>query len=417
MAAKALPSRPSRSPATVWKSAEHALITGDVSTLERLLRENEQLFREQQPPAYGPEPGRLAPDYSRGDARSIIVRNHHFESWTRFAEYIDAMKGKNSPVARFEAAVDAIITGDVATLQRLLREHPDLIRARSMRKHRATLLHYVGANGVENFRQKTPKNAVRVVKVLLKAGAEVDAAADMYGGGSTTFGLVATSIHPLLAGVQDALMDTLLTAGAAINGPGAVNGCLANGRPQAAEFLAQRGAPLDLEGAAGVGRLDLVQSFFNTDGSLKPNATKAQMKDGFSWACEYGRTSVVDFLLQRGMEVNARLKHNGQTGLHWAAHGGHLDTVTLLLKRKAPVDAKDESFGGTPLEWALHGWGDAGPKAKRSHYYDVVALLVAAGATVDPEWLVESNRGFPLDEKVRAHPRMLAALGGGLPKA
>ncbi len=390
------------SPATVWESAKNAVITGDVSTLERLLREHEELFRGQQPPSYGA--GGLSPDYSGADARSILVRNHHFETWAEFAEYIEALKRKNSPISQFEAAVDTVITGDVATLERLLRENPELIRAHSTRKHHATLLHYVGANGVEDFRQKTPKNAVGVLKILLKAGAEVDAVADMYGGGSTTLGLVATSIHPLLAGVQDALIETLLEAGAAIQGPGAVNGCLANGRPQAAEFLAKRGARLDLEGAAGVGRLDLVKSFFNEDGSLKANATEAQMKDGFTWACEYGRTSVVEYLLQRGMEIDAKVKHHGQTGLHWAACNAHVDTVKLLLERKAPVDAQDESWGNTPLGWTLNGCYEAPLGAARDRYYQVVALLVAAGATVKPEW-----RAW---DKVRADPRMLAALNG-----
>ncbi len=133
--------------------------------------------------------------------------------------------------------------------------------------------------------------------MLLKAGAEVDAVADMYGGGATTLGLVTTSIHPKVAGVLHALIDVLLAHGARIDARGSghghplVNGCLANGRDDAAEFLASRGAPLDLEGAAGVGRLDIVKSFFNPDGSLKETATMAQMKDGFTWACEYGRTS------------------------------------------------------------------------------------------------------------------------------
>lgn len=349
---------------TVWKSAETALITGDVSTLERLLRENEQLFREQGPPAYGPEPGRLAPDYSGAHARSIIVRNHHFESWARFADYIDALKREDSPIAQFEAAVDAIITGDVATLERLLREHPDLIQARSTRKHHATLLHYVGANGVEDFRQMTPKNAVTVLKVLLEAGAEVDAVADMYDGGCTTLGLVETSVHPLLAGVQDALIETLL-----------------------------------------------VKSLFNEDGSLKANVTKERMKDGFAWACEYGATNVVDFLLQSGMDVSARLTHDG-TGLHWAAYGGHVEAVKLLLERKAPVEVKEESFGETPLGWALHAWGEAPPESERRNHYEVVALLVTAGAVVDQEWLADPDREMPLVEKVRGDPRMLAALRG-----
>ncbi|MCU1259933.1 MAG: ankyrin repeat protein [Bryobacterales bacterium] len=385
----------------LWESAESAVIRGDISTLERLLRENPKWFAGEQPPAYVPRgPG---PDYTDADARSIIVRENHFESWVAFAEHQEALSRNNSPVAQFEAAVDSVISGNVAVLERLLHENPDLIRVRSARKHRATLLHYLGANGVEGFRQKTPGNAVEIAGILLNAGAEADARAGMYGG-STTLGLVATSIHPLLAGVQDALIETLIRAGAAIDGPGRgiVNACLANGRAQAAEFLAGRGAPLDLEGAAGVGRLDLVISFFNQDGSLRGNATKEQMKDGFAWACEYGRTSVVEFLLQRGIEPDARVKHHGQTGLHRAALGAHVETVRLLLEHNAPVDAKDETWGNTPLGWALHGWGDREPGAAPGRYHEVVALLVAAGATVDPEWLA--------GDKVRADPRMLTAL-------
>ena len=61
-----------------------------------------------------------------------------------------------------------------------------------------------------------------------------------------------------------------------------VNACLANGRPNAAEFLGRRGARLDLDEAAGVGRLDIVKSFFNEDGSLKGDATKAQMESGWT---------------------------------------------------------------------------------------------------------------------------------------
>ena len=389
---------------SLWESAKNVLIAGDVSTLDRLLRENEQLFREQRPPSYGS--GGLAPDYSGGDARSVILRNHHFESWAGFAEYREALRRRNSPVAQFEAAVDAVVTGDVATLERLLRENPELIRARSRRAHHATLLHYVGSNGVEDFRQKTPNNVLRVAEILLKAGAQVDAAADMYGGGSTTLGLVATSIHPFTAGVLEPLIALLLEHGAAVDGPAGrsiVNACLANGRPRGAALMAGHGARLDLEGAAGVGRLDLVRSFFNDDGTPKTSAIRAQMNNGLAWACEYGRTAVVDFLLQRGMQIDARVPHHGQTGLHWAASNAHVDTVKLLLERRAPVNAKDETWGSTPLGWALYGWGHQRSGEARERYYEVVALLVAAGAVVKPEWLA--------DKEVRADPGMLAALG------
>src|SRR5438045_3556890 len=124
------------------------------------------------------------------------------------------------PVAAFEAAVDAIVAGDETTLRKLLLEHPDLIRARSTREHHSTLLHYSAANGVEDHRQKTPANAVRIAEMLLDAGAEVDAEADMYGGRCTTLGLAATSVHPERAGLQNALMRTLLDHGAQVDYPG-----------------------------------------------------------------------------------------------------------------------------------------------------------------------------------------------------
>src|SRR5882672_5898704 len=122
------------------------------------------------------------------------------------------MSSSRSPVPNFETAVDAVdavVAGDLATLTSLLREHPDLVRARSTRQHRATLLHYISANGVEDYRQKTPKNIVAIATLLLDAGADVDATAEMYGGGATTLGLTATSIYPFRAGVLAPLIDLL----------------------------------------------------------------------------------------------------------------------------------------------------------------------------------------------------------------
>ena len=119
-------------------------------------------------------------------------------------------------VGEFEVAADAVVEGDAVALVSLLSANPELVRARSARKHRATLLHYVSANGVEDERQKTPGNIVAIAEMLLKAGAAVDAEADVYGGGATTLGLVATSYPPRVAGLQNALMEKLLEYGAAL---------------------------------------------------------------------------------------------------------------------------------------------------------------------------------------------------------
>jgi len=306
----------------------------------------------------------------------------------------------------FESAVDAVVNGDTVMLKRLLRRNPRLIRARSRRKHRATLLHYIGANGVEADRQKTPRNAVRIAEVLLRAGADVNAVGDMYGC-STALGLVATSVHPQRAGLQNDLIDVLLRNGAKLSSGATsdkhrgslINACLANGQGRAAVHLAKRGAPLDLEGAAGIGRTALVKSFFK-NGRLRTTATREQMTAGFIWACEYGHKNIVDFFLRRGIDVTAR--HRGQTGLHWAAHNGHAGIVKLLLKRGTAVNIKDGTFDGTPLDWALHGWAEASPEGRRSLYPEVVALLADAGAKVDLTGLI--------GKKVRSDRRMLAAL-------
>jgi len=116
--------------------------------------------------------------------------------------------------------------------------------------------------------------------------------------------------------------------------------------------------------------------------------------------------------------VDAKLRHDGQTGLHWAACGGHADTVKLLLEHGAPVDAKDESYGGTPLGWALYAWGNATAReAERRRYYEVVALLVRAGAKIDSQWHEDDVDRQRAARELQSDPRMVAALRGQMPPA
>ncbi|MEA2262594.1 MAG: hypothetical protein QOJ51_5419, partial [Acidobacteriaceae bacterium] len=173
------------------------------------------------------------------DAQFFLAREHGFLSWPKFAEQVRALENAQSTVTTFEAAADAIVAGDERRLAALLREDPSLVKARSLREHHSTLLHYCSANGVEDFRQSTPENIVAMARMLLDAGAEVNVESDAYGGGSTTLMLTATSAHPERVGVQMALLELLLEHGAWIDGrESTVNVCLRNGRGTAAEFLA-----------------------------------------------------------------------------------------------------------------------------------------------------------------------------------
>ena len=354
-----------------------------------------------------------AAKFSLADAQWVIAQEHAFESWPKFIKHIQAIARTDSPISKFELAADAIVSGNLATLKRLLCENPDLVRARSTRSHRAPLIHYVAANGIEDFRQRTPKNIVQITQALLNAGAEVDATTMAYGSSSTALGLAATSYHPAKAGVQVELLDVLLKAGACINGaPGGwdtVVAALHNGRGEAATFLADRGARLDLESAAGTGRVDTIALYVSEDGTLTAGATQEQLNYGFLWACEYGHANAVKFLLDRGFRPDGNFMQR-ETGLHWAAFGGHADIVDLLLRANAPVNMKDKRFDGTPLGWAIYGWSNPAPESRETLYYEVVERLVCAGAVVDREWLDSPNRGSSLGKKLRGDPRMLATL-------
>ncbi len=322
------------------------------------------------------------------DAQFLIARAHGFASWPKFAKHVAELQQAASPDSKFEQAADAIVSGDVVTLRRLLDESPELIRQRSSREHRSTLLHYVSANGIEDFRQRTPPNIVEITQLLLDRGADVNAESDAYAGHSMTLGLAATSVHPEVAGVQIELMELLLDRGAMIERiPGeAVRACLANGRPLAARFLAARGAVLDFENASGIGDFDRVKELLGA-------TSNEAIARAFVWACGYGYSDIVRFLLDFGVDPAACVAA-GMTGLHLAAHEGHLDIVKLLLAHGAPLEVRN-SYGGTVLDQTL--WS-AVNHPKMAHK-EIVETLLAAGAKVDDDWVT----GIPeIDELL--HP-------------
>jgi len=300
----------------------------------------------------------------RGDAQLALARWYDFESWPRLVEHVEAAARRGSSVALFESAVDAVVHGDVASLTSQLRERPELVRARSTRVthfdppvHRATLLHYVAANGVEGHRQMTPANAVDVARTLLESGADVDSLADMYGGQATTMSMLVSSDHPARAGVQVALVDTLLDFGAAIEGRGAgkwispLMTALAFGYGRAAEALVRRGARVDtLPAAAALGRV--------ADARRRlANASPEERHRALALSAQHGHLEIVALLLDAGEDPNRYNpdgNHSHSTPLHQAIAAGHADVVRLLVERGAPLDIRDAIYQGTPLGWAVY---------------------------------------------------------------
>ena len=146
---------------------------------------------------------------SENDFLGTVARQHGYRA---LEDVNSSADGRPDP--DFERAVEAVLAGDTDELGRLLSTRPDLVGQRSHWPHRATLLHYTAANGVETHRQRVPLNIATVITTLAARGADVNAVAGMYGGGQTPLHLLMTSAHPAAAGVAADARVALVTAGA-----------------------------------------------------------------------------------------------------------------------------------------------------------------------------------------------------------
>jgi hypothetical protein len=373
-------------------------------------------------------PGRLG----LADAQHLIAGVHGFENWAAFGRHLEAPFKRDSRGREFEAAVDAVVSGDLETLRGLVGARPQIVHEHSTRAHHATLLHYVAANGVENYRQRTPPNAVEVARCLLDAGARVDGLADTYGHDhwQTTMNLLVSSAHPAGAGLMTALVEVLLDYGAAVNGlqddESPLLTALDFGYIDAAETLVRRGARLDnVPSAAALGRLDLVRAFVvdaNTLAAGVPLVAPAWVKVGkdrrplertptahlafaLAWACKFQRREVASFLLDAGVSPTAKDGYN-MTALHWAAANGLMDLISRLLSLGAPLEVEN-IWGGTVLDSTAY-FAESQP-VTGVDYPAVLEMLATAGAEL------RVLDGYPVESRVVAEflRRRRRTIGGG----
>ena len=275
--------------------------------------------------------------------------------------------------AEFHPAIAAIRAGDVERLKALVAADPSLATSRSSTSH-PTLLQCLILDG------KDKPSAREMATVLIDAGADVN---EPLG--------AAASIDNRLVG------ELLLDRGAAINGTGGwspLEEALYWNSQNVIALLLERGAKVqNLRTAAGLGRTDLIQNYFDGDGNLKPEAGKinwpwgdlntiassnhdgagkqsladrvnswAQDRQGiinnaFVYACMHGHIDAAKLLLEKGAEINVvpgGFDYAG-TGLHYAALNGHRAMVEFLLQHGADKNVKDTKVGSTAAGWAEYG--------------------------------------------------------------
>jgi len=273
---------------------------------------------------------------------------------------------------KFQAAVAAVESGDLEKFIAALAADPSLATARSARSH-STLLQCVALSG------NGKPNNVEMARILIEAGARID--------------------EPLVAAASInnvPVAELLLDRGAAIDGSGnwspIEEALYWNSRDTLALLLTRGARVRNLRVAAGLGRTDLIASFFDRDGALRPeagsiswpfgsidaiersnhdepvkrelaNRIRAWRQDrqgivdnAFVYACMHGHIDAAELLLEKGAAINAipgGFDYAG-TGLHYAAFNGHRATVEFLLQRGADPAIKDAKIGATAADWAEH---------------------------------------------------------------
>jgi len=318
------------------------------------------------------------------DAQHLIARSYGFAAWLELVLEVRRLRAlrlgaeglPNEPEKRLDLLFEAIDDNDVEAVRALLTLD-------------ASLAH--GAGDRNPLRQAAGLDHAKMLDLLLAAGA---------------------SFHDASGAPHDPLSWAITTRAFG-----------------AAEHLAERGAPLDLWCAAGLGDVVRVAPFFDEQGRVLPNASRygatrfdvdgkilpkpptdpvEVISDALYIAARNGQLEVARFLLDRGADPSFE-GYVGAPALHWAAFSGNRELVQLLRDRGADPAQRDRRLNVTyrqfavrvPIEWewlgalerALSGdaslvhergdqWGPALHAAAAQGLDEHVHALLAAGADV-----------------------------------
>lgn len=258
------------------------------------------------------------------------------------------------PVIRdpsFRAAVDALHTGDLARLNRLLDAEPRLLteRIREPDCYRDSgrdqyfldpkLFWFIANN--PTLLETMPANMPDLARAMTARGVSQE---DL----DYTLDLVMTSSPARKAGLQIPLLEVLVDAGARPN-PDYMGGVLAHQETEVVEHLVARGMRLTAPVAAALGRTDALPE-------LLAAATQADIEAALDLAVINRQTESVRMALTAGATVNRRSsQHRHSNPIHQAALNDNTDILDLLADAGADLNVIDDLWDGVPWGWAIHG--------------------------------------------------------------
>ena len=243
-----------------------------------------------------------------------------------------------------------------------------------------------------------------LVEKLLSAGADVNAAPAPNTG--------RTALQAAVGSGQSEIVDVLLRAGAQVDAPAAViegltafQAAVLGGHANIIQQLLRSTARIsetpreEIHKAFMVAvddrRLDVLKSLVNAgaDVNVAPKPTDIAGLTTLQYAAASGNLPMVEELLARGANVNAKPRPFGFTAIQAAARYGREDIVKILIAARAEVNAPPAICGLSAFEAATHDvpvdkesaicWFSALQAAVLSGSLVVVELLLAAGANVN----------------------------------
>jgi len=187
-------------------------------------------------------------------ARRVLAHQHGFGSWAALQRHVTGLRDSGEPFARAYRAVE---DRDLDALRVQLDRFADLVAAH-------------GTNGNDLLGMAGAKHAVGLTALLLERGAD-PASANAHGW---------TALHQAAYSDQPRLARILLAAGAPVDASARGDGgtplvvALFWGNTATAELLAEHGTPPgNLRVAAGLGRVEEIERLVGPDGRLAPEAS------------------------------------------------------------------------------------------------------------------------------------------------
>jgi hypothetical protein len=281
--------------------------------------------------------------------------------------------------ALFRVAVQALDDGNAAALEHHLSAHPYLVSERLeypgewLRTQvggaldgffkSPYLLWFVAEDPVRNG--TLPASIATLARILVQS-AQRQKVPSLQQQLDQAVRLVAWSWIARQCGVQIALLDVLLDAGA--SPLGGANNALVNSNVSAAEHLVRRGDALTLGSALCLGRWDEMPRLFR-------GANDAEKRFAVVLAALNGQSEGLRRILELGVDVNAPSEelYSHGTPLHHAVCSGSPDAVRVLVEGGGDLRRLDTHFGATPLGWALHYLGEAEAGSARAERYVAIA--------------------------------------------